>query len=699
MCGPYNLRVSRARGGSGKGQSGRGEIITDSRLLFATGGPLASRKTDYSERPEQVALAAAVEECFDSKSVLLADAPTGTGKSLGYLAPAILRAAQRGEKVVISTATLALQAQLLNEDLPPLRSATAELLGYPEEESISFAVMKGRRNFLCTKRHLETLMSGQIFDTELVANLDKWAAETETGDRGDLTFPMPLSAWAEIASDGDDCSPRTCPYREGCHYYLHRDAASEAEILVVNHALLLANAASFGSIFDTEDRHLIVDEAHRLEEIMAEAFGARVSYPRIIYVLRQARKRCEGAHTATNTAEMAADLFFEDLQGETTRLHQSPPRAYGKLVEALRELRNVLANAPNEEANLLQEMVGRLRKDLESFYGKPDDAYAYAVVAKPAGRSRSGRGKNYPELKSWLVETADVFRDEVLPLFEDSGVVLTSATLASSAGERRFFAFVRRRLGLDEETYTTETATGGRKSKDSNGKEDRNREDSERTVDEFAGAEVFDYAGRVLIYAEDGTSGKMPSPTFGSADAFARECVRRTEELVMLSRGRALVILSTRRAVSIFRETFSVPYPVRYQGDDASGRLVNWLRETEGGVLVGTASFREGIDVAGEALSLVVMDKAPFAPPDDPVTAKLREKAGDAAFREIFLPKAQVAMRQGAGRLMRRPDDRGVIAILDPRISTKGWGKAILSSLPPAPRTTEIADVARFFAA
>jgi ATP-dependent DNA helicase DinG len=167
----------------------------------------------------------------------------------------------------------------------------------------------------------------------------------------------------------------------------------------------------------------------------------------------------------------------------------------------------------------------------------------------------------------------------------------------------------------------------------------------------------------------------------------------------MLSRGRALVILSTNRAVSIFRETFNTPYPVRYQGDDAPGRLVNWLRETEGGVLVGTASFREGIDVSGDALSLVIMDKAPFAPPDDPVASKLREKAGDGAFREIFLPKAQVAMRQGAGRLMRRPDDRGVIAVLDPRISTKGWGKAVLASLPPAPRTTEIADVARFFAA
>ena len=659
-------------------------------------------------------LATTVEECFESKSVLLADAPTGTGKSLAYLAPAILRAAQRGEKVVISTATLALQAQLLNEDLPPLRSAAAELLGYPEDEGISYAVMKGRRNFLCTKRHLETLMSGAIFDTELVANLDRWAAETETGDREDLTFPMPLPVWAEVASDGDDCSPRTCPYREGCHYYAHRDKATEAEVLVVNHALLLANVASYGSIFDTEGRHLVIDEAHRLEEIMAEAFGARVSYARILYVLRQARKRCEGAHAATNTAEMAAELFFEDLfeekLGGTIRLHQTPPRAYGKLVGALRELRNTLANAPNEEANLLQGMVGRLRRDLESFYTVPDDDYAYAVIS---GRNRSGKGKNYPELKSWLVETADAFREGVLPMFEDGGVVLTSATLASSMGERRSFSYARRRLGLDargleESAQTSEVepdldgGSGGDGGEAQRGKARRNK----RTVrvNEFAGAEVFDYEGRVLIYTERGSgsgtvggAGGMPAPTFGNADAFTSSCVRRTEELVMLSRGRALVILSTKRAVSIFRETFQTHYPVRYQGDDAPGRLVKWLRETEGGVLVGTASFREGIDVAGEALSLVIMDKAPFAPPDDPVSAKLREKAGERAFGEIFLPKAQVAMRQGAGRLMRRPDDRGVIAILDPRISTKGWGKAILSSLPPAPRTTEIADVARFF--
>lgn len=172
------------------GDSSKNDILKETLQIFAADGPLASRKPGYRKRPEQVDLAGAVEECFASNSLLLADAPTGTGKSLSYLAPAILRAAQRGEKVVVSTATLALQAQLLTEDLPPLRSAAAELLGYPEDEGISYAVMKGRRNFLCTKRHLETLMSGSIFDTELITNLDRWAAETETGKTSRSRCPL-----------------------------------------------------------------------------------------------------------------------------------------------------------------------------------------------------------------------------------------------------------------------------------------------------------------------------------------------------------------------------------------------------------------------------------------------------------------------------------------------------------------------------
>ena len=647
--------------------------------IFADTGPLASRKNGYDYRPQQLGFARAVQKTFRERGVLLADAPTGTGKSAAYLAPAILDAASSsGGRVVVSTATLALQAQLLSEDLPPMRAAAAELMGYPEEEGITYAVLKGRSNFLCLRRHQDTLRAGTILDTDLISNLDLWAAETETGDREDLTFRLPVGPWMEIASDGEDCSPRLCTFREGCFYYAHRDRAGEADLVVVNHSLLLANAASGGAIFDTEDAHLVIDEAHRLEEVMAETFGARVSYGRVRYVMRQAKKRCASAVASADRAEMAAELFFEDLGSGTSVLHESPPRSYDTLEGALISVRSALASDPREEVNALQGMVGRLRRDLVSFYSKPDEDYAYAVVA---GRSRRAGGRSYPELKSWLVETAEVFRENVLPLFESGGVVLTSATLATGSGPRRSFGYVRRRLGLDEGACrgrrrgAAKGAAGGR-------------------VEEFAGEEVFDYEGRCLVYVEE----EIAPPTLGSPDLFARSCARRTEELVGLSGGQALVLLSTKRALAAFRESFRPPYPVRYQGDDSPGRLVRWLKETEGAILVGTRTFWEGVDIPGASVSLVVMDRVPFAPPDDPVAAKLREKAGERAFREVFLPKAQVAVRQGAGRLMRRATDRGVVALLDPRVSRKGWGKAVLGSLPPARRTGSLEEVARFFA-
>jgi ATP-dependent DNA helicase DinG len=634
--------------------------------LFADAGPLASRKSGYGYRPQQLGFARAVEKTLRERGVLLADAPTGTGKSAAYLAPAILDVASGGQRMVISTATLALQAQLLSEDLPPMRAAAAELMGYPEEEGATYAVLKGRSNFLCVRRHQDTLRAGTILDADLISNLDLWAAETETGDREDLPFRVPVGPWVEVASDGEDCSPKLCSFREGCFYYAHRDRAGEADLIVVNHSLLLANAASGGAIFDTEGAHLVLDEAHRLEEIMAETFGARVSYGRLRYVMRQAKKRCESAQASADRAEMAAELFFQDLGSGTSALHESPPRSYDTLVDALISVRSMLASDPREEVNALQGMVGRLRRDLISFYSDPDEDYAYAVVP---GRSRRGGGRSYPELKSWLVETAEVFRENVLPLFEDGGVVLTSATLATGSGPRRSFGYVRRRLGLDESGVGTR-------------------------VDEFAGEEVFDYENRCLVYVEE----EIQAPTLGSPNLFAGACARRAEELARLSRGRALVLLSTNRALAAFREAFRPPYPVRYQGDDSPGRLVRWLKETEGSIVVGTRTFWEGVDVPGESVSLVVMDRVPFAPPDDPVAARLREKAGERAFREVFLPKAQVAVRQGAGRLMRRSTDRGVVALLDPRVSKKGWGKAVLKSLPPARRTGSLAEVARFFA-
>lgn len=631
--------------------------------FFARGGSLARSSDGYERRPEQERLAAEVAKALESGGVLLADCPTGTGKSLGYLAPAVLS----GQKVVVSTATIALQHQLLTKDLPLLKKAVCLLGGYPEDEGFTYALMKGRSNFLCENRYDETLRDERALDNGVdetaLERIDGWRYETETGDREDIPFPVPVGTWMEVASDGEDCAPNACRFREGCFYYAHREAASEAEILIVNHSLLLSNTASFGNIFDTSGRHLVIDEAHRIEEVMASAFGARVSYPRVRYVVRQASKKSTSAARHEERTLAAADLFFSNLEehqalGEADKA----PQGYRELDLALSAVRTALVNDPKEEANRLQGMVGRLRGELRSFY-EGGDSSEYARAVMPGRKAKDATYKPKPELRSWLVETAQVFEKEVLGLFEEGGVVLSSATLATSGSDSvtgRSFEYPRRRLGLDDEGH------------------------EERGIEEFAGPEIFDYENRCLIYTEP-----------ASQDWNVANTISRTQELLAASGGKALILLSTGRAVSAFKESFSADNPVRYQGDDSPSRLVRWLKETEGAVLVGTRTFWEGVDVSG--LSLVVIDKVPFPPPDDPVIEALCKKAGKNWFREVSLPKAQVAMRQGSGRLLRSVDDRGVIAILDPRIDQKNWGNAILRSLPGAPVTNAVPEVRKFF--
>jgi ATP-dependent DNA helicase DinG len=670
-------------GGTGARRDADGRI----RELFADGGPLSEVMDGYRRRPEQEAYALAVAESLAEGGVLLADVPTGTGKSLAYLAAAVLREAS----VVVSTATVQLQSQLQTEDAPVLSRAIALMEGNAGGEGFTHGVIKGRGNFLCMRRHEESLREGTLIGGALMGKLDRFRTESETGDREDLDFAVPADVWREVASLGEDCSPRSCPYRDGCFVYAARERAADRDATFVNHAMLLANVAASGNVFDTEGRDLIIDEAHALEGVMNEAFGSSVSHARVLYSMRLARKKSDAAAAHADRAQAAADLFFDDLR-RTSALGSegAAPRAYETLKESLRSVKEALAADPKQEANELSGTVGKLSSELASFYAAPRPTHAYAVVpggfGGAAGKGfvdKAGRRSAYPELKSWLVDTDEAFAGDLVPMFAGGGVSLCSATLAEGegGGRGRSFSYVRRRLGLLE----GESPAG-------------------RRVREHSGSEIFDYENRALVYvAEDlpdpaGRAGAGNGAGNGPAD-HAAACVRRAEELVALSGGRALILLSTNRAVSEFRRAFRPSYPVRFQGDDSTGRLVRWLRDSEdGGVLVGTRGMWQGLSVPGDAVGLVVLDKVPFVPPGDPVFEALKSRAGDAWFREVALPKARVAVRQGSGRLMRSDTDRGVIALLDPRIGTRGWGKAILRSLPPAPVTSSIEDVKAFFA-
>ncbi|QIN79127.1 hypothetical protein GBA65_12005 [Rubrobacter marinus] len=645
--------------------------------IFAVDGPLAARKAGYRRRPEQVELARAVERTFRERGVLLADAPTGTGKSASYLAPAILRALRAGEKVLVSTATLALQNQLLTEDVPVVSAASSSLLGQPEEEGIAYSVMKGRRNFLCGQRHEDTLREGTLLDGKLGPGLERWAVETETGDREDLDFPVPAWAWLEVASDGEDCAPKSCRFRDGCFYYAHREKAQDADLVIVNHALLLANVASGGNIFDAEGRHLIIDEAHVLEDVMSEALGARVSYGRVRYAMRQAKKKSEGAVAHTDRAEMAAELFFGELEANGALGDEgAAPGSYGTLKDALLSVSEALANDPKEEANNLTGMVARLLGDLRFFYSEPEDEYAYAVVEgrRSFRRGRKGgvTGEPLPELKAWLVDTGEAFREGLLPLFGDGGVVLTSATLATGSGEGRSFSYTRGRLGLDG-------PLGG------------------RTVREHLGSEVFDYAARCLLYVDEGEGAPRDAPHgVPAAEREAAAGAKRAEDLVALSGGRALVLLSTSRAVEAYRRVFDPPFPVRFQGDDSPGRLVRWLKETEGGVLVGTRSFWTGVDVPGEAVSLVVIDRVPFPVPTTPSSsASPSGRAGTGSAPSRCPGRRWRSGRGGTAHAPRFGPRRDRAS--RPQAPPQELGQGDPRKPPPAPVTSSLREVESFF--
>jgi ATP-dependent DNA helicase DinG len=550
----------------------------------------------------------------------------------------------------------------VDKDLPALcRAVRAAGLEPP-----TYALLKGRSNFLCQARHDNVLADGaSLAEADAHEALYAWRLQTTTGDVEELPIPTPRF-WPDVAADSDDCHRKSCEYGQECFYYRSKESAGRAQILVVNHALLWANLASGGAVFDMSDRHLILDEAHNVERSMMDAFGVELTRHRVRYNLRAVGRRTVDLETYLDSARANADDFFDEL-GTWNELHSwdDAPPSLGPLMKDLDTIYNRVAHNPAEAVNKLTGMLEKLRADLGHFYDPPLDSHAYAIQAPTnRGGPRS--------LKSWLVAPGEVFREHVLERNgSEAATILTSATLA--VGRR--FDYPKKRLGFE--------SFRGR-------------------VQEFSGREIFDYERNALCYV----GADLPAPQGRDVEAHTPAVIMRTACLVRTSRGRALVLLATHKALRAFIESgFSTlvdGYPVRYQGQEGTpAQLVGWLKRTPGGVLVGTRSFWEGVDISGENLSLVVIDKTPFPVPTDPLIQKLTDLAeadGGSGFRDVSIPPVQVALQQGAGRLIRTTTDRGIVAILDPRVANRAWGRLILAALPEGvPFSTDIRDVATFF--
>lgn len=651
--------------------------------LLGPTGPFARTMSGYEDRPGQLQMAQSVERALDRGRILLCEAGTGTGKTLAYLVPALLS----GLKVVVSTATKTLQDQIMAKDLPLI----AQHLGYEPE----VALLKGLGNYLCKRRFEELRTSGSALGTANLRSLpmiEAWAAETETGDFAELaTVGESDPLWREIGSSSETRIGSGCAFYDECFVTKMRKDAESAQLLIVNHHLFFADLAMrasagergyTGGALPPYDA-VILDEAHQIEDVATQFFGTSLSRAKVDAMLRDAERAFFGAgltdpvlgrgegSALTGIVREASESFFAAIAdvaraagADNGRALLGPEAwssevgdAWGRLDETLEALVGYAkASAKDEPLRLVASRAAAVRTAASKVLDPTANQVTWVEITArniSIGASPIGLGHT---LRAFLFERA-------------FSVVLTSATLttahrAASADEPSF-AFVRSRIGLDEAVTSP--------------------------VDEAVVPSPFDYAASTLLYLPR----DLPEP---SDDRFLDEAADRAADLVRVTDGGAFILCTSVRAMRALSKRISalLKRPLMTQGDAPKGALLSRFRAQGDAVLVATMSFWEGVDVPGDALRLVVIDKLPFAVPSDPVVAaraKAIEAAGKSPFIEYFVPQAAITLKQGFGRLIRTQKDRGIVALLDRRARTKGYGKVLLDSLPPARRVETLDEV------
>ncbi len=629
--------------------------------FFGPGGRLATAHPAYEHRPGQEGMARAVARVLDGGGSLMVEAGTGTGKTRAYLVPAI----ESGRRVVVSTGTRNLQDQVFTQDLPFLR----------ERAGLSFtaALMKGRDNYLCKRRFAEferEPLLEELGERGYIDVIRDWSRTTESGDRAEIAeLPDQLRMWRDVNARADTCTGSRCPEFETCWLTVMKRRAQQAQVVVVNHHLFFADLAvrtSYGSVLPDYDT-VIFDEAHLLEEIATLYFGVQVSAGQLEELARGAESAARRAGGPQSGGGGAAALrecgkefflpFRERLHGVTGRLPLEPPDRGGPEVEAewallcecLDEVaRQAARNAVRpEQTDALLQQVDTLRDGLEQVLRRDDAAFVYGMES---------RGRHNVVLSAAPIDVSTLLRGN---LFDELyGCVLTSASLAVEGR----FDFFQQRLGLaDAETLIVPSP--------------------------------FDHRGQAVLYLPQ----RMPEPR---ARSFVERALEEITSLLEITRGRAFVLFTSHAMLRRVREGLGDAWPLLVQGEGSKIALVERFKRTPRAVLLGTTSFWHGVDVPGEALSLVVIDKLPYDVPSDPLIAARIERIKDGGgnpFREYQTPLAVLELKQGLGRLIRSRRDRGILCVLDPRLVSRSYGKTFLRSLPPYRIVRTLADCGKFF--
>jgi ATP-dependent DNA helicase DinG len=696
--------------------------------VLGPGSPLARRLPDYEEREGQLAMARAVHRALQQDRHLFVEAGTGTGKTFAYLVPAVLS----GRKIVISTATHALQEQIFTKDLPFVRDVLAE-----HGVELRAALMKGLSNYLCKRRLSERLRSGERVGPQLAA-IERWALETQGGDRAELaTLSEAAPEWRDVQSGTDTRIGAGCKYYDECFVTRMRREAENAQIVVVNHHLFFADLAlktgktgGYGGAIPPYDA-VVFDEAHQIESVATDFFGVRISTTRLDRLVRDGRRAVVGAKILSSSSmqilddlEAAGTSFFRSWGGGGygRRPSGGPPEARRLLAPsewtaarrdaaarfdaALQALAALAATHDEDDAMaMIARRAGELRTDLARVHAsaedkKPPPAPTSAdeepwwepedgVPSTPPSASVSWEHPQRAILMrrategfdggiAWVdardrsvslgaspVDLAPLLRER---LFERvPSVVCTSATLATMTHAGPSFHFAKGRLGAHSET------------------------------DELVVPSPFDFASRAALYvAED-----LPEP---SAHGFELACADRARELAGITGGGAFILCTSNRAMraihaSLLHDRGKIGL-LLVQGEAPKHVLLERFRAAGDAVLVATMSFWEGVDVPGHALRLVVIDKIPFAVPTEPIvaarSAKIEAEGGN-PFAQYSVPAAAITLKQGFGRLIRTKKDAGIVALLDRRATKRGYGRALLESLPAARRVGSVEAVRDFW--
>ncbi len=674
--------------------------------FFRPGGILANSSLAFEHRSGQYLMAKTIEQALAGHRHLIVEAGTGTGKTLAYLLPALRRAREYKQRIIISTGTKNLQEQLFFKDVPFLES----LLG-----PLRVCYMKGRANYVC-KQKLYALRDNPLLtgleEVSQFHSILQWERSTETGDRSEIDdLPESSALWNKLDARSEACLGQSCPNWEQCFITTMRRKAVESEIIIVNHHLFFADLAIKQQTASMEQATsdagilpqaaaVIFDEAHELEEIASQYFGIALTNARFEELARDTESLLRAKAVTTSAIESATQsirerskLFFASLPAGPSSIGrleftdrpdflEARGDAYLGALNALQRLEGELERLREvEEAAGLRTRAANIRNHLKFLLESTDSNTVFWIERRVTGGLRNAaRGaldSSIPgpqafstHLLATPIDVSTLLADTLFTHYPS--VVLTSATLAVAAqdgdsGSARgtpSFAHLKQRLGIP-------------------------------SPKELVVPSHFDYARQALLYLPPG----MPQPRDPS---FLPQAAERMRRVLEITRGRAFCLFTSHAQMHELHDRMlaQLPYPLLIQGSAPRHILLQQFRETPNAVLFGTSSFWQGIDVQGEQLSCVIIDKLPFAVPTDPVM-KARTSAIAAAggnpFHDLQVPQAVIALKQGFGRLIRSLNDRGVLMLLDPRIRTTRYGATFLDSLPPYARTGDITEVERFF--